>query len=154
MIAEEEFHRVISLERQKTEHTRKRFVLMLVSMDDRTASEKDTIVSALSNVTSDTDVAGWYKKNSVVGVIFREFEAGDRSAILNAMMTRVSETLRNNLSEQQFGQISISFHLFPEEWNQGPRKPSGPVRLQMLAWAAYFRWRAWLLGAVRRDRRS
>jgi hypothetical protein len=121
MLAEKEFHRVISLERKRTEHTRKPFLVMLVDMGGRIPFEKpETVVSALSGFMSDTDVAGWYKNNSVLGVMFTEFASDDRDTVLSTMMTRLSETLRNNLSEPQFRQTSISFHFFPEEWRGLP----------------------------------
>jgi lipopolysaccharide/colanic/teichoic acid biosynthesis glycosyltransferase len=139
VLSEEAFHRMISLERKRTERSRKPFLLMLLDMGNGLRSEKnekalDKILSALSLSTRETDVTGWYKKNSVVGVMFTEFGAEDRNSILSTMMTRVSETLRNNLSSQQFGLISISFHLFPEEWNHDiPQRPSNPALYPDLA---------------------
>lgn len=133
VLNEEAFHRMISLERKRTERSGKPFLLMLLDMGNGLLSDKsekalDKILSALSLSTRETDVTGWYKKNSVVGVMFTEFGAEDRNSILSTIMTRVSETLRNNLSSRQFGVISISFHLFPEEWNQDiPQRPSNPT---------------------------
>jgi lipopolysaccharide/colanic/teichoic acid biosynthesis glycosyltransferase len=133
VLNEEAFHRMISLERKRTERSRKPFLLMLLDMGNSLRSDKnekalDKILSALSLSTRETDVTGWYKKNSVVGVMFTEFGAEDRNAILSTMMARVSETLRTNLSSQQFGLISIEFHLFPEEWNHDiPQRPSNPT---------------------------
>jgi lipopolysaccharide/colanic/teichoic acid biosynthesis glycosyltransferase len=133
------FHRMISLERKRTERSRKPFLLMLLDMGNGLRSDKnekalDRILPALSLSTRETDVTGWYKNNSVVGVMFTEFGAEDRNTILSTMMTRVSETLRNNLNSQQFGLISISFHLFPEEWNHDiPRRPSNPTLYPDLA---------------------
>jgi lipopolysaccharide/colanic/teichoic acid biosynthesis glycosyltransferase len=133
VLNEEAFHRMISLERKRTERSRKPFLLMLLDMGNGLRSDKsenalDKILSALSLSTRETDITGWYKKNSVVGVMFTEFGAEDRNSILSTIMTRVSETLRNNLSSRQFGVISISFHLFPEEWNQDiPQRPSNPT---------------------------
>jgi lipopolysaccharide/colanic/teichoic acid biosynthesis glycosyltransferase len=133
------FHRMISLERKRTERSRKPFLLMLLDMgnglrSDRNNKALDKILSALSLSTRETDVTGWYQSNSVVGVMFTEFGAEDRNTILSTMMTRVSETLRNNLSSQQFGLISISFHLFPEEWNHDiPQRPSNPTLYPDLA---------------------
>ena len=127
------FKRMISLERKRTERSRKPFLLMLVDIGNGLQSDKngkalDTILSALSLSTRETDVTGWYENNSVVGVLFTEFGVGDRNTILTTMMTRVSETLRDNLSLQQFNQISVSFHLFPEEWNHDiPQRPSNPT---------------------------
>jgi lipopolysaccharide/colanic/teichoic acid biosynthesis glycosyltransferase len=133
------FHRMISLERKRTERSRKPFLLMLLDMGNGLRSDNnnkalDKILSALSLSTRETDVTGWYQHNSVVGVMFTEFGAEDRNTILSTMMTRVSETLRNNLSSQQFGLISISFHLFPEEWNHDvPQRPSNPTLYPDLA---------------------
>ncbi len=133
------FHRMISLERKRTERSRKPFLLMLLDMGNGLRSDNnnkalDTILLALSLSTRETDVTGWYKNNSVVGVMFTEFGVEDRNTILSTMMTRVSETLRNNLSSQQFGLISISFHLFPEEWNHDiPERPSNPTLYPDLA---------------------
>ena len=127
------FHRVISLERKRTERSRKPFLLMLLDMGNGLRSDKNgkafkTILSALSLATRETDVTGWYKNNSVVGVMFTEFGLDDRNTILSTMMTRVSETLRSTLSAHQFAVISISFHLFPEEWNHDiPQRPSNPT---------------------------
>jgi hypothetical protein len=132
MIAEEEFHRVISLERKRTERTRKPFLLMLVDMGGCIPPDKDRgipkkVLSALSGLKRDTDVAGWYKKNAVLGIMFTEFGSDDPNAVLSTIMTRVCDTLRENLSEHQFSQIQISFHLFPEEWNHDiPRRPTDP----------------------------
>ena len=68
------FHRMISLERKRTERSRKPFLLMLLDMGDglrpdNNGNEKalDKILSALSLSTRETDVTGWYKNNSVVG---------------------------------------------------------------------------------------
>jgi lipopolysaccharide/colanic/teichoic acid biosynthesis glycosyltransferase len=133
------FHRMISLERKRTERSRKPFLLMLLDMGNGLRSDSnnkalDKILSALSLSTRETDVTGWYQNNSVVGVMFTEFGGEDRNTILSTMMTRVSETLRNNLSSQQFGLISISFHLFPEEWNHDiPQRPSNPTLYPDLA---------------------
>jgi len=133
------FHRMISLERKRTERSRKPFLLMLLDMgnglrSDANGKALDKILSALSLSTRETDVTGWYKSNSIVGVMFTEFGAEGRNSILSTMMTRVSETLRDNLSSQQFGLISISFHLFPEEWNHDiPQRPSNPTLYPDLA---------------------
>jgi lipopolysaccharide/colanic/teichoic acid biosynthesis glycosyltransferase len=138
ILNEEAFERVISRERKRTERSRKSFLLMLVDMgnglqSDGNGKALDTILSALSLSTRETDVTGWYKSNSVVGVMFTEFGAEDRNAIPSTM-SRVGETLRKNLSPQQFDQISIKFHLFPEKWNHDiPQRHSNPTLYPDLA---------------------
>jgi lipopolysaccharide/colanic/teichoic acid biosynthesis glycosyltransferase len=132
ILNEKAFEKQISLERKRTERSRKPFLLMKLDLENCLRSNNngkalDRIFSALSLSTRETDVTGWWKNNSVVGVLFTEF-GDDRNAIPSTIMTRVSDTLRKNLSEQQFKQISFSFHLFPEEWNHDiPQRPSNPT---------------------------
>ena len=92
---------------------------------EKTKRALDCIVAALLTSCRDTDVVGWYKENSVVGAMFTGLVITDRNSILSAILNRVSETLRNELSFEQFSQISISFHFFPDDWeNDKPGRPS------------------------------
>ncbi len=132
VLSEESFQRMICLERKRSERSRKPFLLMLVDMGGYVPSERTTkvlssILSALSVSTRETDVTGWYKHNRVVGVMFTEIGLEDRASVLGTMITRVSETLKSALSFEQFSQVSLSFHLFPEDWNhEDERRPSDP----------------------------
>ena len=133
ILSEELFHRMIARERKRTERSHKPFLLMLLDMGDEASAETEQnslgkILDVLSLATRETDAAGWYKDGLVVGVMFTEIDVDEKKHILNTMLTRVSSTLQDNLSFEQFNQISISFHWFPEEWGSGvPKRPSNPV---------------------------
>jgi lipopolysaccharide/colanic/teichoic acid biosynthesis glycosyltransferase len=133
VLGEESFHRMISVERKRTERSRKPFLLMLLDTGTNHSNggagkTLSRIVSTLLATSRETDVTGWYKSNAVVGVMFTELGMGDRNSILSAMLARISETLRDNLTAEQFNQISISFHLFPEDWDcETPQRPSNPA---------------------------
>jgi lipopolysaccharide/colanic/teichoic acid biosynthesis glycosyltransferase len=133
ILQEEMFHRMISLERKRTERSGNPFLLMLLDMGEQGSTNRESkflakILTALTATTRETDVIGWYQDGSVVGVMFTEISVEDRAQILSTMMTRVSETLRHHLSLEIFSRISISFHLFPEEWNhEGLNRPSNPT---------------------------
>ena len=119
---------MISLERKRSERSRKPFLLMLVDMGGYMPSERTTkvlgsILSALAVSTRETDVTGWYRHYSVVGVMFTEIGLDDQASALGTMITRVSETLKSTLSSEQFNQVNLSFHLFPEDWNHENEKP-------------------------------
>jgi hypothetical protein len=47
--------------------------------------------------------------------MFTEITVEDRSSIVTTVMNRVSDALRSRLSARQFNQVSISFHVFPED---------------------------------------
>ena len=132
-LTEESFHRMIALERKRTERSRNPFLLMLLETGHSLKSGDDetllgNALSALSDSIRETDVTGWYKGSSVVGVMFTQLASEDRSAIANKMLARVSATLRTALGAEQFSQVSISFHLFPEDWDhQASDRPSNPA---------------------------
>jgi len=127
---EETFKRVIAIERKRTERSKSPFVLMLLEVTNNLNSEKtkrslECIVAALLISCRDTDLVGWYKDGCIVGVMFTGLVVSDKHSILSAILNRVSETLRNELTFEQFSQISISFHLFPDDWeNDKPGRPS------------------------------
>jgi lipopolysaccharide/colanic/teichoic acid biosynthesis glycosyltransferase len=133
MLAQELFQRAISLERKRTERSQKPFLLMLVCTEvDSTLARKsetlDEVASALLHMTRETDAVGWYQNSSIVGAMFTELAIEDGDAIGSAIFTRVSSTLRDHLTREQFDGISISLHVFPEEWDrETPEGPSNPM---------------------------
>jgi hypothetical protein len=123
-LREQDFLRVIWHERKRAERSGKPSVLMLIEMESQFPFEKNgealgKMLSALAATTRETDVTGWYKDDRVVGVMFTEIMVEDGASIVTTVMTRVSEALRSRLSSRQLNQVSISFHLFPEEPGHG-----------------------------------
>jgi lipopolysaccharide/colanic/teichoic acid biosynthesis glycosyltransferase len=125
---EKTFKRVIAIERKRTERSKAPFVLMLLEVANQDASKHkktlDTIVEALVASCRDTDLVGWYKVNNIVGVMFTGLIVEDKCSILSAILNRVSATLREELNFEQFSQISITFHFFPDDWEgdgEGPQ---------------------------------
>jgi len=125
----EDFRRMIALERKRSERSRKPFMLLLLDMGDHLPSERNgrilgRILSALSLSTRDTDVTGWYSNNCVVGVMFTEIAIEEGGSTPSTIITRITQTLQKNLTLEQFNRVTLSFHVFPEDWNhdaeQGP----------------------------------
>jgi lipopolysaccharide/colanic/teichoic acid biosynthesis glycosyltransferase len=133
VLSEESFHRMISVERKRSERSGKPFLLMLLDagstqLSDQKSSVLAEIISTLSLSTREIDNTGWYKKSSVVGVIFPEIGTDNSLSVASTILTRVSATLGANLGPEQFNQISISFHCFPEDWDhETPQRPSNPA---------------------------
>jgi exopolysaccharide biosynthesis polyprenyl glycosylphosphotransferase len=139
ILSEVAFHKMISSERKRTERSHKPFLVMLLDMGEEilqngAGGTLSKVVDVLSRASRETDVVGWYKDNLVVGVMFTEIDVVEKKHIVNTMLTRVSSALEDNLSFEQFNQVSISFHWFPEEWSHGvPKRPSNPVLYPDLA---------------------
>ena len=133
VLGEEAFHRMISIERKRTERSQKPFLLMLLDCGSRNGTKRsgkalEEVVAALLASTRETDITGWYADGVVIGVMFTDLVFDDKSTILSTMLARVSATLRDNLTFEQFNQISISFHFFPDDWDhESEGRPSNPA---------------------------
>ena len=124
---------MISLERKRTERSRRPFLLTLLDVSavltgDQGSKKVGNILSTLSFSIRETDIMGWYKGSSVIGIVFNEIPLGPGKAVVNAILTRVKGMLYRALSFEDFNRISISYHLFPEKWNHDvPQRPSHPT---------------------------
>jgi exopolysaccharide biosynthesis polyprenyl glycosylphosphotransferase len=128
ILPEEPFIRLLSLERKRTERSRRQFVLML--LDARgilNPGKRENLLlklaSTISGAIRETDARGWYEEGCILGVILTEIgpTETDLETVLNAVQLKVGAALRNNLTLRQANEIHISFHVFPEKWNcEGP----------------------------------
>jgi lipopolysaccharide/colanic/teichoic acid biosynthesis glycosyltransferase len=85
------------------------------------------MLSALQGATRETDVTGWYKTGSTVGIMFTEIVL-DNNAVLSTILSRIGAVLRDRLDTDQFSRIKFSFHVFPDDWDsQDTDRPSNPT---------------------------
>jgi lipopolysaccharide/colanic/teichoic acid biosynthesis glycosyltransferase len=124
LLPEPMFLRALCLERKRAERSRKLFVLMVLDAREpfRNGDEDnvlDATVSAIYSSIRETDLAGWYKVNRALGVIFTELGAADKKSILTALRAKVTAALRSNLHTDEVNNICISFHCFPEDPEDG-----------------------------------
>ena len=133
VLNEESFLKALALERKRSERSNNPFLLMLLETGEtpRPAAERsalDRVTSALLPTTRETDVVGWYQKAAVVGVIFTGLSAEDKCATLSTLLNKVNAAMRAELTFDQFSQISISFHFFPDNWSDdGPKHSNDPA---------------------------
>ena len=133
VLCESDFKRMISVERKRTERSRKPFLLMLLETGGHKTSDKNGHVlakslAALRESARETDVIGWYRERSIAGVMFTELAIDDKNSILSTMLGRVSNVLQDILTFEQFNRISISFHFFPDKWDEDTtQRPSNPT---------------------------
>lgn len=128
-LSEEPFLRMLNVERKRTERSNRRFILMLMDLGRVLKSKSDRgtateIADALVQCTRETDIKGWYQAGSVLGVIFTEIGTADGRMITNALLGKITKALGSTLSIEQINEIGLSFHVFPEDWDQ--HEPGGP----------------------------
>jgi hypothetical protein len=124
---EEVFRRMLLLEKKRAQRSGKIFLVALLEMESVLAIDRNRdkhrereqktlarIVSLLASTTRETDMTGWYKDHSVVGVMFREVGTDCRSLILATIAARLRKTLESHLAAQPCGPLAISLEIFPE----------------------------------------
>lgn len=133
VLNEEAFNRMIAIERKRTERSKQPFVLMLLENGDPQGSRTnggpfDGMLSVLLPSIRETDVIGWYKDRTAIGVIYTGFMVKDKNSVLSMIQRRVSATLGDGATSGQFSYVNISFHFFPDDWeHESPGPPSNPV---------------------------
>lgn len=126
------FSKMLSLERKRAERSCRGFVLMLLETSslfkvrDRQALEQ--VLRTLSTSVRETDIKGWYKADSVAGIIFTDVPVSSAIAVANALLEKVTNVLGKTLRIEQISEIRLSFHVFPELSDQdGPGPQLDPL---------------------------
>jgi lipopolysaccharide/colanic/teichoic acid biosynthesis glycosyltransferase len=116
---EKTFNRMLTLERKRTERTKRPFMLLLLSLEGLAADEsgngpRKKVLPCVASAIRDVDVLGWYKEESVLGVIFAEI--GNTGPAVNCILDRVSLCLAGSLDADEVKKIETSVHFFPEKY--------------------------------------
>ena len=134
ILGEKGFKRAIALERKRSERSKEPFLLMLVDVGDDPESDDsqrvmESMVSVLVGCSRDTDVLGWYRDRNTVGVMFTALMPANKELILTTILNRISAMLRDELTFEQYNQVNLSFHFFPDDWDNS--SPKGPTNVTL-----------------------
>ncbi len=127
--------KLLCLERKRTERSGRRFVLMLLDTGNLLKAAKvpvlANLLSAIAQATRDTDLKGWYKDGSVIGVIFTEVGGSENKLIVRTLSTKLTDSLYGALTIREINEIGMSFHIFPEDWDEDGRDAPVTSALQV-----------------------
>jgi exopolysaccharide biosynthesis polyprenyl glycosylphosphotransferase len=134
VLHEDAFVSMLYLERRRAERAQKRFVLMLVDVkgaisDGQKNRTLAKVTSALLSVTRETDIVGWYLEDNLIGVIGTEVGKAKPKTVQGRMLEKVREAFIQALPAEKISQITVSFHFFPEEWEEGGSDHSANITL-------------------------
>src|SRR5579871_6413769 len=96
ILPEELFLGMLCLDRKRAERSGKRLLLLLIDAEDAEKSIRkkhilDGVVKACNAARRETDPAGWYKQNSILGIIFTELGSLDAAGAINKLCDKVRE---------------------------------------------------------------
>ncbi|MGA2419460.1 MAG: sugar transferase [Candidatus Acidiferrum sp.] len=120
-VSEEEFRRMLCRERKRSERSRKHLLLMLVDCKGSTARTTDKpliekVAGVVASVIRETDLAGWFESETVVGAIFTELGDAEASAAIRIIELKISAGLHRSFKKDQVDKLQIAFYAFPDTW--------------------------------------
>jgi lipopolysaccharide/colanic/teichoic acid biosynthesis glycosyltransferase len=108
-------------ERKRSERSRKHLLLMLVDCKGATARTTDKglmdkVAGVVTAVIRETDLAGWFESESVVGAIFTELGNAEASAAIKIIEMKISAGLHKSFRKDLIDKLQIAFYAFPDSW--------------------------------------
>lgn len=133
ILPENLFLGMLCLERKRAERSRKTFLLLLINVENVELSRRrsrilEGVIEAADAARRDTDPAGWYKHNSILGIVFTELGALDNTAIVQKFLDKMRNSLRAHLREPDLPLVHVSAHIFPDDSDDlGRNVPVNPL---------------------------
>src|SRR6266403_283037 len=134
LLPENAFVSMLYLERRRAERAKRRFVLVLADVRKAlSGAHKDRSLGALNHAisqnTRETDIIGWHVKNDVIGLIGTELGEADNLLIQKTFLDKIFKVYGGVLGTERTASISVSFHFFPEEYDEGDNDHSANIAL-------------------------
>ncbi len=121
LLMENVFHSMLTLERRRAERSRKPFVLMLLDTTLGNGASQKLLNDAgrvIVTAKRETDLAGWYKKDAMLGVIFAEVNLQGEGQVVEGLRAKVEAAFIKHLGKERSAEIAVSLHIFPENWDK------------------------------------
>jgi len=134
VLHEDAFVSMLYLERRRAERALKPFVLMLVDVknaikDGQKNLTLGKVTNALLSVTRETDIVGWYLEDHLIGVICTEVGKAKSKTVQGILLDKVKTAFVQALPAEKVSKITVSFHFFPEEAEEGGTDHSANITL-------------------------
>jgi len=115
------FHGLLCLERKRAERSKKHLLLMLIESKGSTGLNGDSILlervaGVLCQTIRETDLAGWFEPNSVLGAVFTQLGETEISTAVRTIESRLIAELQKALRANQIKHLQLSFYSFPDVW--------------------------------------
>ena len=125
LLGEDYFHQLLSLERKRTERSGNPSILLLIDMSGfsrlsvrRRIAEEVNLV--LFSILRETDVKGWYRSESIAGVIFTEMGDCDLTEAKDKILAKFQKTLEDKIDQSKAANVKLSFEFITrkKDWRK------------------------------------
>ena len=116
----ESFTRILCFERKRTDRSQRPFLLLLLELRIGLRNRRwwrrslvKNVIQSLQSCARQTDVIGWYKHNTIIGVIFTELRHEEPP--IGTILQRVNAALHARLTPEQINAVTLSIYLYPQQ---------------------------------------
>jgi exopolysaccharide biosynthesis polyprenyl glycosylphosphotransferase len=119
---EDEFVEMLSRESKRSKRTNMPFLLMLLDIRKILQLKSArvnirTIASLLRETNRETDIKGWYRDDSTIGVVFVGIKEQDIHSAKEIIARKYEHKLKTHLNQELLDMITITYHIFPEKYD-------------------------------------
>jgi len=109
---EAHFLKMLDLEIKRTRRSRQPFILVLIHMNSGPPDRAGGLQRAISSGFRETDFRGWYRRESVAGIVFTDLRSvgDDTRAIL---FGKLLDALACRIEPDDLRKVYITFHTYP-----------------------------------------
>lgn len=132
ILPENLFLGILCLERKRAERSGRRLLLLTIDAEEAAGlSDYKDILGALTKTVNasrrETDIAGWYREGSVLGVLFSEFGPSGQEATGAMLLQRFRGRLTAQLAPDIFRKVQLAVHLFANSGGNDSHNSENPA---------------------------
>lgn len=107
-------------EERRAERSRRHFVLALMEGAGELAEQagEAALCKAINGVIRETDIPGWYKQGSILGVLFTELNPPIDEASLDVILEKLRSTQQRNPEMAGLEPVTITAFVLPRDLNK------------------------------------
>ena len=124
ILPEELFLGMLCFERKRAERSGKKFFLLLLNAQEaigtsRQATVFQGMVKATDSARRETDLAGWYRDDAILGIIFTELGDLGEEVAIGALLDKIHRALAEEMGPRDLQMVEVSLHSFADDSDEG-----------------------------------
>jgi lipopolysaccharide/colanic/teichoic acid biosynthesis glycosyltransferase len=134
IMPEDLFLGMLCLERKRAERSSKGFLLFLIEIEEAGNPERRArlikgVTKSINLARRETDLAGWYKQDWILGVIFTELGTLEQTETVKRLRAKLQVALAAELDAEDLHSVYVSVHVFSDDSKDDDKKtpPANPT---------------------------
>jgi lipopolysaccharide/colanic/teichoic acid biosynthesis glycosyltransferase len=125
-IFDEEIREIVTRERKRADRSGLAMAILVIGVCDSQRENTSVlfarIANALSAIKSDIDIAGWFERESIIGLIVPEIDPANLTVTCERIESEFREELKDQFEEDLADRLTIRLCVYPEPPQAGDKE--------------------------------